>query len=321
MIICLQVATNYSLKGALSLSISMITILLTHVFIVTVIYGTDRYSENRNMISHRIQVFQGAMGLPTGPQFLRLLVTHPEQCPETIWLLSLCTYSCGTAMMVLFLYWGVFDGITFGSSSSSKRKHTSVSLDEFQSVSTDEGDSSKRTLLRKISSADISSPGGSVSSTLEISTLEEDEDILISSSTHANYTPLAVVISYVIGALLMVTFVSLIFPFHDLGTTKDGKPPCSMFEHRFHLMGYGHEYVQVVLIMANILCHLATLNTFTGKVYRLASLVLGLMTYILVWLTVECSYLTFAINVVATLLAWEYAVPKLAPFYEKTIYG
>jgi hypothetical protein len=307
------------------------------VFIVTMIYGNERYSDNRNMISHRIQVAQEAMGLPTGPQFLRLLVTHPEQCPETAWLMSLSTYGCGTAMMILFLYWGVFDGITLASNpgKSTKRKNTSVSLDDFQSPQrsavasgpTEDGNSdSRRSLLRKLSStepvsldADTAESVGPLA--MEIIMTDDEEDPLVTLSRNANYTPMAIVISYVIGALLTDAFVSLIFPFHDLGTTKDGRPPCSMFEHRFELMGYGHEYVQVVLIMANILCHLATLNPYSGKVCRLASLALGVQTYVLVWLTVECSYLTFAINIVTTLLAWEYAVPKLAPFYEKSIYG
>lgn len=308
------------------------SIFLTHAVVVTVFIGSERYSNNRNVISRAVNRLQSRIGVPSGPQLLRLLVTHPEQCPETAWLLSLCVFACGMVFLLLFLSTGMFSDIVvvpLSGIKSPKRKKTATSEggcsdDESAQLVTDDADSDgKRSQLRK----NLSIEGNSFSSendfiSMEDRFVERVEESLTrnSSSRHANYSPLGIVVSYVVGAVMIDAILSFILPMHSLGYSRDGRPPCRVFEQRFHLMGYGHEYVDTVLIIVNILCHLATFQS-PGKVHRITSLVLTALTYVLAWVTVECCYLTFAIKIGITVLSWEYAIPKLAPYFEKLIYN
>ncbi len=118
-------------------------------------------------------------------------------------------------------------------------------------------------------------------------------------------------------SLLLQTMLSLVLPMKTLDS--DAKSSCAVFDIRFGIRGYSKEYVDTVLIFANLLM-LACAPFSKFRLPCLFGVGLAFSAYVVIWLSTECSYTYFLSIAILTYLSWKYLFSKLSIFVEYFVY-
>jgi hypothetical protein len=95
-------------RTTLSVFAMILTLFLLHSGAVFFLWGSGRYTSTREKISSLQRAALSKIGLPNGPQFLRLVSTTPEQCPESAWLASLVLSTLNLISLLMFLYYSQY---------------------------------------------------------------------------------------------------------------------------------------------------------------------------------------------------------------------
>jgi hypothetical protein len=326
---------------------------LLHFSALKLFWGSQEYAEARDKVTSILSATISRLGLPNGPQFLRVVSTTPEQCPESVWLASLVILTSDFIALIAFLCLGMFQYSTArGRSSRSpiqlpqrqpQRRdiqlfgmHKQKSLSDLSEM---EPPSPRR--IRQVSSnsniSDFFPLGASTAATgndeepnepvdhlppliespepgpdpssLASPLPEEEESSPFKDRFASKYSLASVIVSYVTSALVLDAIASLVTPFQSLGTHSSSKSSCMYFEKRFHLIGYEKEYVDTVVAISFVLFH-ASWRYGRSRFVQVLGMGLALVTWVLVWLTVDIAYIVLAMKCIVIYAAWQYAVPR-----------
>lgn len=138
---------------------------------------------------------------------------------------------------------------------------------------------------------------------------EGEETTPIKDRFASKYSLASVIVSYITSALVLDAITSLITPFQSLGTHSFSKSSCLYYEKRFHLIGYEKEYVDTVVVISFVLFHVCW-RYGRSRFIQVMGMGLALVTWVLVWLTVDIAYLVLVIKYVIIYASWQYAVPR-----------
>lgn len=99
-----------------------IGLFIIHYGLMKLLWGSHRYLDFRLTITEMFSATISRLGLPNGPQFLRLVATTPEQCPESVWLASLVILTSNFILLLCFLSGGMYQYAIIQSMNSQRRE-------------------------------------------------------------------------------------------------------------------------------------------------------------------------------------------------------
>jgi hypothetical protein len=342
-----------------------LAIFLLHYGALQLLWGSHKYAEARDRLTSLLSATISRLGLPNGPQFLRLVSTTPEQCPESVWLASLVLLTSDFIALITFLCLGMFRYSTARGRNSSKslqpqsqqqplpqrqssrrdlqllgmHKQNSLSdlsdmeppsprrirqvssnsnISDFLPLGSGHGDeqeanqskSSLELLPSLIESPEADPEADPFSLASPVSSDHEGEESSPLKDRFAyKYSLASVIVSYIASALMLEAISSLVTPFQSLGTHPSSKSSCRYYEQRFHLLGYEQEYVDTVVMVSFVLFHVSW-RYGRSRFVQVLGMGLALVTWVLVWLTVDIAYIVLPLKCVLIYASWQYAVPR-----------
>lgn len=124
--------------------------------------------------------------------------------------------------------------------------------------------------------------------------------------------------SCAVASVLLEALLNLVVPVQFLGSTHMSKSSCADFESRFGLIGHDKEYVDTVLLFTNVIFVMG-MKFSTSRSNFIFCLAYTIVQYLLVWLTVECSYFLITLKFFVTAVSWLTLSPKLSSYFELLI--
>jgi hypothetical protein len=266
----LQVGRYPYIKVTLYSTVAVLFLYLFHVGTIWVIWGNN-FDKMRQYNTDTMLSFQKTLGILTGPQYFRTITMLPDECPETLWFVSLVVFSSTFPVFLVLL-------------SCIQKRKLSVVDEEFLHFSRDSRD-------------------------------DFDDDVQSEKDLNFNVSIMSRVASCAIGSLLLETLLSLVLPVQFVASAYTSKSSCANFEDRFEIISFDKEYMDTVVLFANII-FLMGMKYSTSPFFFSFCIVYSLILYMLVWLTVECSYVLFISKFCITIVAWISISHKLSSYFE-----
>lgn len=142
-----------------------------------------------------------------------------------------------------------------------------------------------------------------------------DDDVQSEKDLSFNVSIMSRVASSAIGSLLLETLFNLVLPVQYLASAHTTKSSCTNFEDRFGIIGFDKEYVDTVVLFTNII-FLMGMKYSTSPIFFSFCVTFSIILYVLVWLTVECSYFLFVSKFCITTVAWVSISHKFSSHFE-----
>jgi hypothetical protein len=345
-----QLSLSLNQRSTLALIVLILSTFLLHTGSCKLLWGSRKYEELRENLTGLMTTALSRLGLPNGPQFLRLVSTTPEQCPETVWLASLVLSTSNLVLLLSLLWSGMF---RYAPSSTAEEEREERDRDREkgsdQSVVVHHSGGSnsgfvssmqKQKSLSDLSDKDLLPPSPrrlrqatSFANMADYLMAHDPEDhgeldsqeppkgppLTPQSSSSlkqrfvSRYAVSSVVVSYLASVLLLDALVSLLTPIQSLGSHPSSKSSCLYFEKRFQLIGFETEYVDTVVLVSVVLFH-CSWRYGRSSFIKLLGMGLALATWVLVWLTVESAYCILPLRFLLTYLSWQQLVPRSIPY-------
>ena len=210
----------------------------------------------------------------TGPKFLKLVSTSPDQCPETINLLAHVTFLICPVLFMIMLC-DIIDSV-----SRSSNKRTEEHEDEVISRSP------SQLLLDR--------------------NRREDE-------VQDAVTAIAQLTSCALGAVALQAVVTLAIPMYNILS-----PTCHLYEDRFKLISFQFEYLENVVLFANMLC-VNSARFQHSKVSPFMGFAVFAVTYVMIWLIMDTSYALFIRGLLYVYVSWTFITPRILDSVRKIL--
>lgn len=143
----------------------------------------------------------------------------------------------------------------------------------------------------------------------------DDEEVQSEKDLSFNVSIMSRVACCAIGSLLLDLLLNLVLPVQFISSAYSSKSSCTNFEERFGLISFDKEYVDNVVLFTNVI-FLMGMKYSTSPCFFSFCILYTVVVYLLIWLTVESSYVFFISKFCVTIVSWISISHKLSSYFE-----